>query len=287
MRSGDRTDLTGWQEPRPERFDDPWDRMLDEDLRGGDATAPALLPDKLFSFMLEVQASGIICGLGWAAEHLSNEGLDVSLEKTDGDQVSDGTVALKGSGTARQVFAFERPMLNMVSHLSGIATMTRSFVDAVEGTGAKILDTRKTLPGLRILQKYAVRCGGGTNHRMGLHDAAMLKDNHIAASGSITNAVKAVRNHHGPLMSIEVESTTIDQAMEASEAGADVVMLDNMSLDEMTAAVGELKGKVKLEASGGVTLQTVRSIAETGVDYISVGALTHSAPSLSMHLEPA
>jgi nicotinate-nucleotide pyrophosphorylase (carboxylating) len=170
-------------------------------------------------------------------------------------------------------------------HLSGVATLTRQYVDRVEGTHAKIVDTRKTLPGLRTLQKYAVRCGGGFNHRMGLYDGAMVKDNHIRATGSITEAVRLLKTYVSHMVKIEVECENLNQVHEAVKAGADVILLDNMDPFMMREAVKTYKGKILFEASGGVSLETVRGVAQTGVDLISVGALTHSAVALSFHLE--
>jgi nicotinate-nucleotide pyrophosphorylase (carboxylating) len=170
-------------------------------------------------------------------------------------------------------------------HLSGVATMTRKYVDAVRGTNAKILDTRKTIPGLRAAQKYAVRCGGGTNHRSGLFDGILIKDNHIRAAGGVAEAIRAIKQHAPHTLRIEIECSTVAQVDRAVSAGADIIMLDNMPIPEMRDAVGICGGHALLEASGGVSLETVKAIAETGVDFISVGAITHSAPALRMHLE--
>jgi nicotinate-nucleotide pyrophosphorylase (carboxylating) len=170
-------------------------------------------------------------------------------------------------------------------HLSGIATLTRAFVDRIEGSGARIIDTRKTTPGLRALDKYAVRCGGGHNHRMGLYDGAMIKDNHIAALGSITKAVSAIRSYASHMTKIEVECESMEQVEEAVRAGADIVLLDNMDPFLMREVVKKFKGKVLLEASGGISLDTVKGVAQTGVDLVSVGQITHSAPSLAFHME--
>ena len=180
--------------------------------------------------------------------------------------------------------AGERTALNLLCRLSGIATVTRRFVEAVEGTGAVILDTRKTTPGLRALEKYAVLCGGGRNHRFGLDDGILIKDNHIRLAGGIRAAVERMRRA-GTDLPIEVEAEDLDDVVEALEAGADAILLDNMSLDELRRAVALARGRAKLEASGGVSLDTVRAIAKTGVDFISVGALTHSAPALDLSLE--
>ena len=203
----------------------------------------------------------------------------------DADRVPGGpTVLLDIEGPAWAVLAGERTALNLVGHLSGIASLTRRFVDAVHGTGAVILDTRKTTPGLRIIEKYAVRCGGGTNHRIGLFDGILIKDNHLRAAGGISSAVRRARLSSSGL-SVEVEAETLDDVREAVAAGADRILLDNMSLPRLREAVALVDRRCSLEASGGVTLGTVRAIAETGVDFISVGALTHSAPALDVSLE--
>jgi len=186
---------------------------------------------------------------------------------------------------ARALLSAERVALNLLSRLSGVATLTRAYVDAVAGTGAVITDTRKTTPGLRALEKYAVRCGGGVNHRFGLDDAILIKDNHVAAAGGIGPAIRRARAAAGHLVKIEAEVDSLAQLDDALAEAPDVVMLDNFSLADLTAAVARAKGRVTLEASGGVTLETVRAIAETGVDVISVGALTHSAPVLDIGLD--
>ena len=186
------------------------------------------------------------------------------------------------AGPARALLTAERTALNLIGHLSGIATLTRHWVDAVAGTGAAIRDTRKTTPGLRALEKYAVRCGGGVNHRMALGDAALVKDNHVAAAGGIAAAVRAVRTH-APDVPLEVECDTLDQVREAIDAGVELVLLDNFSLDDTRTAVALARpGGVRLEASGGLDLGRAREVAETGVDYLAVGALTHSAPVLDL-----
>jgi nicotinate-nucleotide pyrophosphorylase (carboxylating) len=203
----------------------------------------------------------------------------------DGVQVAEPPVVLAEiEGRLRVVLAGERTALNLLARLSGIATLTRAYVDAVAGTGAVILDTRKTTPGLRALEKYAVRCGAGTNHRQGLYDAILIKDNHLRAAGGVGPAVRLARAAQ-PALLIEVETETLDEVGEALAAGADRILLDNMPLPLMRRAVDLVAGRIPLEASGGVTLVTIRSIAETGVDFISVGALTHAARSLDVSLE--
>jgi nicotinate-nucleotide pyrophosphorylase (carboxylating) len=249
------------------------------DIGTGDVTS-ALPPDTEVDWFIEAQASGVLAGVGAAAYVLEVEPL-----VSDGTKVERGTKVLEGTASAPWLLQRERTALNVLMHLSGVATLAAQFVAETTGCRATIVDTRKTLPGLRQLQKYAVRCGGGRNHRMGLYDAVMLKDNHIAAYGGITGAVKEARNRVGHMMKIEVEADRLDQVQEAVEAGADVVLLDNMSIEQMTEAVSKYQGKVILEASGGINLQTVRAVALTGVDIISVGALTHSAVALPFHLE--
>jgi nicotinate-nucleotide pyrophosphorylase (carboxylating) len=203
----------------------------------------------------------------------------------DGSEVAVGAVLATVAGPARSILTAERVALNFLGPLSGTATLTAALVKAVEGTKARIVCTRKTLPGLRALQKYAVRCGGGFNHRFGLDDAAMVKDNHVQAAGGITPAVARLRAGLGHMVKIEVEVDRLEQLEEALREGVDTILLDNMSLDDMRRAVTLAKGKAVLEASGNVTLQTVRAIAETGVDYISSGAITHSAPNLDIGLD--
>jgi nicotinate-nucleotide pyrophosphorylase (carboxylating) len=204
---------------------------------------------------------------------------------SDGDPVQAGTVIARVDANARALLSAERTALNLMGHLSGIATLTHAYVEAVAGTGATITDTRKTTPGLRALEKYAVRCGGGVNHRFGLDDAILIKDNHVAAAGGVGNAIRRARAAAGHLVMVEAEVDGLDQLDQALAEGPDVIMLDNFSLDDLRFAVARAKGLVRLEASGGVTLETVRAIAETGVDVISVGALTHSAPVLDIGLD--
>ena len=202
----------------------------------------------------------------------------------DGDRVAAGQVLLTVEGPLEAILTAERTALNLLCHLSGVATLTRAWVDAVAGTGARIRDTRKTLPGLRAVQKYAVRCGGGVNHRMSLADAALIKDNHVAAAGSVTAAYAAVMQNAGGLP-VEVECDTLAQVAEAVAAGAELVLLDNFAVPDMTRAVAMVAGQARLEASGGLTLARAREVAQTGVDYLAVGALTHSAPALDIGLD--
>jgi nicotinate-nucleotide pyrophosphorylase (carboxylating) len=210
--------------------------------------------------------------------------LESALLAADGDLVAAGQPVLTVSGPVRAMLTAERTALNLLCHLSGIATLTRQWTDAVAGTGARIRDTRKTTPGLRALEKYAVRSGGGVNHRMSLSDAALIKDNHVAAAGSVAAAFAAVRAM-APGLPLEVECDTLDQVAEALAAGADLILLDNFSVPDMRAAVELAGGRALLEASGGLTLEGARAVAETGVDYLAVGALTHSAPALDVGLD--
>ncbi|HSP37257.1 MAG TPA: carboxylating nicotinate-nucleotide diphosphorylase [Frankiaceae bacterium] len=264
------------------------DAALAEDLGPGgqDVTSAATVPPDLRGTAeLRARASGVIAGVPVAALVLEKAGAEVLETASDGDVVSPGTVVLHAIGPVSRLLTVERTTLNLICHLSGVATLTRRWVDAVAGTGAAIRDTRKTSPGLRALEKYAVRCGGGVNHRMGLWDAALVKDNHVAAAGGVTAAFDAVRARF-PGLPVEVECDTLEQVAEVIGAGADLVLLDNMSPATMRAAVDLAAGRgVRLEASGGLSLDNAREVAETGVDYLAVGALTHSAPVLDLGLD--
>jgi nicotinate-nucleotide pyrophosphorylase (carboxylating) len=266
---------------------------LDEDLAGGTdvTTAATVLPGERGRADLVARRPGVIAGLPVAAVAfalapggLADAALDSVLLAADGDLVAAGQPVLTVSGPVRAMLTAERTALNLLCHLSGIATLTRQWTDAVAGTGARIRDTRKTTPGLRALEKYAVRCGGGVNHRMSLSDAALIKDNHVAAAGSVAAAFAAVRTL-APGLPLEVECDTLDQVAEALAAGADLILLDNFTVPQMRAAVGLAGGRARLEASGGLTLKDARAVAETGVDYLAVGALTHSAPALDVGLD--
>lgn len=236
---------------------------------------------------LVARADGCIAGLGIALRvfELLDDGIASGALASDGDVVTAGTRLATISGSARSILAGERLALNLLGQLSGVATATRALVDRVEGTDAQIIDTRKTVPLMRSLQKMAVVAGGGGNHRMGLYDQVLIKDNHIEAVGSAAEAVRRAREHVGPDMTVEVEIERLDDLESVIDAGADVVMLDNMAPETMKRAVAQAAGRVLLEASGGITLHTVRAVAESGVDLISVGALTHSAPSLDVALD--
>jgi nicotinate-nucleotide pyrophosphorylase (carboxylating) len=262
-------------------------RALEEDLAlGPDVTTDSTVPEGARATGDVVpRTPGVLAGVPVAAavfELVGGPDVDVVLHAADGSEARPGLPALTVSGPARSLLTAERTALNLVSHLSGVATLTRRWVDAVAGTGAAIRDTRKTTPGLRALEKYAVRCGGGVNHRMALGDAALVKDNHVAAAGGIAAAVTAVRAH-APGVPLEVECDTLEQLREAIGAGVHLVLLDNFSLADTRAAVELVDGSgVRLEASGGLGLDRAREVAATGVDYLAVGALTHSAPVLDL-----
>ncbi len=264
-------------------------RALDEDLGpAGDVTTAATVdPDTLALAELVSRQPGVVAGLQVAAVVFDVVGggrIQVELATVDGAPVAAGEVLGTVRGPMRDVLTAERTALNFLGHLSGVASLTRRWVDAVEGTGARIRDTRKTMPGLRALEKYAVVCGGGLNHRMSLSDAALVKDNHVVAAGGVVPAFERVRAAW-PGLSIEIEVDTLDQARDVIDAGADLVLLDNMSLADMREAVAYSAGRAKLEASGGLALDTARAVAETGVDFLAVGALTHSAPVLDIGLD--
>jgi nicotinate-nucleotide pyrophosphorylase (carboxylating) len=255
---------------------------LAEDVGRGDVTTHALVDENATCKAVVLgKEPGIVCGLEAAAAVFAELGVGFDPLVSEGAHVERGPLA-DVEGPARGVLTGERLALNLIGRLSGIATLTRRYVDAVEGTGATILDTRKTTPGLRALEKHAVATGGGTNHRFGLDDGVLIKDNHLRLVGSLREAIGRAR---GTGLPVEVEAETLEQVREAIDAGADAVLLDNMGLDELREAVALVAGRAKLEASGGVSLDTVRAIAETGVDFISVGALTHSARSLDVSLE--
>lgn len=265
-------------------------RALAEDVGDGDVTAAATVPPGARATALVRQkAPGVICGVRYAElafRALDGEAL-VRAECPEGVWHEAGTAVLGVAGNARALLAAERTALNFLGRLSGIATLTARCVSEVEGTGARILDTRKTTPGLRMAEKAAVHCGGGTNHRIGLFDEILIKENHAAAAGGVGEAVRRARAAR-PDLPLEVEVRDLDELDEALAAGAQRIMLDNMDLDAMRAAVERTAGRAWLEASGGVTLGSLRKIAETGIDFISIGALTHSAPALdlSLILEP-
>ncbi|MBM3678854.1 MAG: carboxylating nicotinate-nucleotide diphosphorylase [Actinobacteria bacterium] len=258
---------------------------LAEDIGTGDVTTEAVVPAEARSRATVVlREPGVVCGLDavGAAFAALDPGARLERLAADGDLVEAGPVA-RVEATARAILTAERTALNILGRLSGIATATRRHVDAIAGTGAVVLDTRKTTPGLRRLEKHAVRCGGGVNHRFGLADGVLVKDNHLLAVPSIAEAVKRLRA--STALPIKVECDTLDQVDEALAAGADALLLDNMTLADLREAVRRSSGRARLEASGGITLDTIRQVAETGVDEISVGALTHSSRSLDVSLE--
>ncbi len=267
---------------------------LAEDLgRAGDITSQACIPaGTRFDGVFRARRPGRLAGLACArlAIVALDPGSRFEAGAADGDAVEAATVLARVAGDARAVLAAERVALNLLQRLSGVASLTAAYVAAVEGTSARITDTRKTTPGLRALEKYAVRCGGGVNHRFGLDDAILIKDNHVAACGGVAKAIERARAAAGHLVRVEAEVDGLDQFDEAVAAGPDVIMLDNFGLDDLREAVRRAQthragGRVVLEASGGVSLETVRAIAQTGVDVISVGALTHSAPALDIGLD--
>jgi nicotinate-nucleotide pyrophosphorylase (carboxylating) len=265
---------------------------LAEDLSSqGDLTCHALIrPDQLATVHVVARTSGVLSGMPIGRMVFSRLDQEVRWDPRhrDGDLLTPGSVVASVSGSLRSLLTGERTMLNFMTHLSGIASLTRIFVNAVAGTRARVLDTRKTLPGWRVLEKYAVRCGGGTNHRTGLYDGVLIKDNHLAAwteSASIADAIRTARSHAPAGVSLEVEVDTLTQLEDALHGNPDIVLLDNMSVETLRMAVNlrqRVAPGVLLEASGGVTLDTVAAIAQTGVERISVGALTHSAPALDL-----
>ena len=273
-------------------LEDLIERALDEDISNGDITSSALIPSHVkgrASFI--IKAPGILAGIEIA--RLVFFKIDPFLKFTvlvkDGSRVKPGDVLATVEGDVPGILKGERTGLNFLQHLSGIATQTSIYVDAVRGLPVKILDTRKTLPGMRVLEKYAVSVGGGTNHRMNLGDMVLIKDNHIAilrrTGFSIADIVRQARNKTPGNIKIEIETTNPSEASEAADSGADVVMLDNMGLDEMRKAVALIDHKAIVEASGGISLENIRAVAETGVDWISVGALTHSAGALDISMK--
>lgn len=260
---------------------------LKEDMPNGDITTDAVIDANALCYAdLLSKDNGIIAGLEIferVFELLG--GIKIIFYKKDGDAVKPGEIIAKLNGNARIILKGERTALNLLQKMSGIATATKSFVELIDGTGAKLLDTRKTTPGLRELEKYAVSVGGGCNHRNNLSDGILLKDNHISAAGGVAAAVNAARKHCSFVRKIEVETENLDMVREALEAGADIIMLDNMSCETMKEAVKMIAGRAITEASGNVSIDTVRKIAETGVDYISCGAITHSVKALDISLK--
>ena len=258
---------------------------LAQDVGSGDVTTMSLIAQGSFaSGVIVAKEPLVVAGVDLAIASFREleKSIDFSVEVLDGQDGDFFQPIIRIHGPARALLTAERTALNFVQRLSGIATLTAKFVQQVSGTNTKILDTRKTVPGWRVLEKYAVACGGGINHRFGLYDQVMIKDNHlVAVGGNIKKAVKCARENY-PKLKIEVEADTVEQAKTAAEAGADIILLDNMSCEELSQSIELISGRSKTEASGGITMDTVREIAETGVDYISIGALTHSAPAVDI-----
>jgi nicotinate-nucleotide pyrophosphorylase (carboxylating) len=273
----------------PPLVEDAVKRALIEDLgRAGDITTAATIPaDARAEAVIVARKPGVIAGLALAASAFRQIDPAVRFEPevADGARVELGAIVARISGPARGILSAERVALNFLCHLSGVATITRRYVDAIAHTRARITCTRKTTPGLRAFEKYAVRCGGGSNHRFGLDDAVLIKDNHIAVAGGVAAAIARAKSYVGHLVKIEVEVDDLDQLREALSAGVDAVLLDNMSPKMLAEAVHMTAGAAILEASGGITLETIAAIAETGVDYVSSGAITHSAPTLDLGLD--
>ncbi len=261
---------------------------LEEDIGAGDLTTlNTIPPEQRAKGLFRAKRDCTVAGLFLLERLFSFLDSDVQIRCLcrDGDQVSRGTVIAEAEGVVRALLMGERTALNFLQRLSGTATLTRRYVDTIKDLPSKIIDTRKTTPGLRTLEKYAVRMGGGTNHRLGLYDAAIIKDNHITASGSIAQAVEKVRSHSPFMSRVEVECEDLKQVQKALDAKADVIMLDNMDTATMKEAVRLIKKRVWVEASGGITMERVREVAEAGVDFISVGALTHSAPAVDFNMK--
>ena len=270
-------------------IDDIIKTALLEDINYIDMAADNLLDDSMISTARYIaKASGTLCGIDVALRVFELlGGFTFTKYKSDGDRLEKGDIIAELTGPTKHLLKGERTSLNLLQHMSGIATMTAEAVEQVKGTAATVTDTRKTLPGLRALQKYAVTCGGGKNHRFNLSDAAMLKDNHIDACGSITKAVSTLRSKIGHTVKIEVETRNLDEVAEALATGCEIIMLDNMDCETMKKAVEMTSGKALLEASGNITAETIRKVAETGVDIISIGALTHSVKAFDISLKIA
>jgi len=261
---------------------------LNEDIQSGDITTLAIVDEeKKCKGKLVAKESGIIAGLEvfeYVFKLLDDIGIEFNSNFEDGAEVKKGEIIAEFSGKMQTVLSGERTALNFLQRMSGVATSTKEYVKLLEGTKTELLDTRKTLPGFRYLDKYTVAVGGGRNHRIGLFDMVMLKENHIKAAGSITTAVKMIREKYNTDFKIEVETSNFAEIEEAIKSSVDVIMLDNMSIDEMKVAVKMIGGSAKIEASGNITLNNIRAVAETGVDYISVGAITHSVNALDISL---
>lgn len=268
--------------------DDIIKNAIKEDINYIDVSADYLIPEEQRNDSYFIaKADGVLCGLSVAMRvfELLDDTFSYTAYKKDGDEVKKGDIIVEFSGRTVCLLKGERTALNLIQHMSGIATMTNKAVKLCEGTKAAVTDTRKTLPGLRAIQKYAVVCGGGKNHRYNLSDGAMLKDNHIDACGGIQRTVDVLRSKLGHMVKIEVETRNFDEVKEAVEAGADIIMLDNMTNDEMAQCVSYIDGRAKTEASGSITLDNIAEVAETGVDIISLGALTHSVKAFDISMK--
>jgi len=263
--------------PLPDAVSADVSRALQEDIGDGDRTAELIPQDAILKTLVISREPAVLCGSAWFNETFRqlDSSIQIDWQASDGDLIRENQPVCSLQGPARPILSGERTALNFLQTLSGTATQAKQYVDAVAGTGCVILDTRKTLPGLRLAQKYAVRCGGGRNHRIGLFDAILIKENHISAAGSIGAAVRHALRQGGELL-VEVEVESLGQLEEALQAGATRVLLDNFSLQELEAAVARYHGRIGLEASGGVDLGSVRAVAETGVDFISTGSITKS-----------
>lgn len=261
---------------------------ITEDINYIDVSADMLIPENQRNDSYFVaKDDGVLCGLDFAMRvfTLLDDTFTFNALKKDGDKVNKGDIIVEFNGKTRELLKGERTALNIIQHMSGIATATARAVELCKGTGASVADTRKTLPGLRAMQKYAVACGGGRNHRFNLSDGAMLKDNHIDACGGIIPAVETLRSKVGHMLKIEVETRDMNEVKQAVEAGADVIMLDNMNCEQMAEAVKMIDGKALTEASGNITLQNIAQVAKTGVDIISLGALTHSVKAFDISMK--
>ena len=277
-------------EPLPAIMIEPLVRAaLLEDLgRAGDITTTATIPATIrMDGVIASRQSGVVAGTDAAvlAFRLLDSGISVGVDRQDGSRVGPGDVVIRLKGSARAILSAERVALNLLCHLSGVATATAALVEAVRPFSARIICTRKTTPGLRMLEKHAVRAGGGSNHRFGLDDAVLIKDNHVALAGGIRNAIECSRQAAGPFVKIEVEVDTLEQLAEVLESGVDVVLLDNMTPEQMREAVRRVNGRALVEASGRIRLENVNAVAATGVDLISAGWITHSAPALDLGLD--
>jgi len=253
----------------------------------GDITSDSVIDKHAeIEFSINNRQEAVLCGIQIAKYYLDNYSTaKYTIHKFDSDIIKPGDALISGHGNGREILLIERIILNYLQHLTGISTLTHKFVQEVRGTEAKILDTRKTTPMLRALQKYAVTCGGGYNHRLALDSSIMIKDNHISICGSVTKAIQNAKKYNPHYAKIEIECDTIDQVKEAIEEGVDIILLDNMTIDQTNKSLKIINKKAKVEASGNISLETVRQIAETGVDYISIGKITHSAPSADIGLD--